>query len=210
MCATHDTCKIQDNIMFDACALSLWDCSGTQWFAERGIPYLEPINDITSVSSAEKQEPVDDMETLPGCAPMATDIAVGNMYATQDIRKGDIVEVSRALVIPLSEAQDTELYRFAWHSPRQTASENAAVLLLLGNGALYPPVVPGGESTLTYKLYQADQPAGQAENHTCSETVLIAFVARRDIHVNQQLTVPLSIDGERRIFRSDLLQSECF
>jgi hypothetical protein len=139
---------------------------------------------------------------------MATDIAAGSIYATQEIKKGDIVEVSRALIIPQAEAEGTELIRFAWHSPRWTANGEAPpVLLLLGNGALYPSAAPGAVSALTYTLYN-DSP--QAGNSTCPQTVLVAFVARMDISVNQQLTVPLLVDGDRRIFSSDLLQGECF
>lgn len=195
--------------------LNLTDMAGL-WFQNRGIQYVNPdqIDHISTRNNAEN---------FPGCPLQLTEVMNNQLYATQNIAEGDIIEVARGLIVPASEAiEGSGLFRFAWHSPNPSGD---AVILLLGNGALYPPVNSEGGvlPAVTYRWFAEDELDSPGNNNqsgnkgnnnstSCPETVFIAFVATREIHANEPLTVPLIYDvkSAKRTFRSEYLPTSCF
>ena len=192
------------------------------WFQDRGISYVDPDQKGDFGTNQHELQ----ARTLPGCPLQLTEVMNNQLYATHNINKGDIIEVARGLIISASEAiEGSDLFRFGWHSPDPSGK---AVILLLGNGAHYPPVNSrdGVLPAVTYRWYSEDEAAGftpaelgkdsrttyTASNSSCSETVLIAFVAARAIDVNEALTVPLIYDVKtaKRTFRNEFLPTSCF
>ena len=157
------------------------------------------------------------LKSLPGCPQQLTDVINGKLYASQTIEAGQIVEVSRALIISRWETTGNEIDQYAWHS-LYSGFHTDNVILLLGNGALYSAASGISLPSLTYRWYSlgtlvySSHVPEEDHDHNCHETAFIAFVAVRKIEVSEALTIPLLIDNKSRkkIFRSDLLPSICF
>ena len=124
------------------------------------------------------------------------------MYATQYILQGEVVEVSRALMLPVSTGDDNDLQRYLWYSNSGNLNRS---ILVLGHGALYQ-ASDMNSATLSYDWYLHEGEDG----HACSDKMLVKFTATKDILPNMELTVPLLRDGLRRYVREEQFHINCF
>ena len=203
----------QSNRVFDFVLTALYDIKkgdeiftsygtgdGKTWFDERGMTYVNVKNSAQppSLSLLEDHE-----FSLPGCPLSKTEVFQGHVYATQYILEGEVVEVSRALMLPVSTGDDNDLQRYLWYS-NHSGSLNSSILVL-GHGALYQ-ASDMNSATLSYDWYFHEGEDG----HACSDKMLVKFTATKDILPNMELTVPLLRDGLRRYVREEQFHINCF
>eukprot|EP00602_Paraphysomonas_sp_CaronLab_P004608 CAMPEP_0185036430 /NCGR_PEP_ID=MMETSP1103-20130426/29423_1 /TAXON_ID=36769 /ORGANISM="Paraphysomonas bandaiensis, Strain Caron Lab Isolate" /LENGTH=211 /DNA_ID=CAMNT_0027573965 /DNA_START=241 /DNA_END=873 /DNA_ORIENTATION=- len=156
------------------------------WFEERGIPLVE----------SPEYDTARNVRALPGCPSDMTEVFNGRVYARQRIWEGEVVEISRGLIMPAWHGEGTDIMKYAWYADSKA---DLGLMLLLGTGALYqPPSNSSHEPTLTYEWF-TDHP--NYSTVSCSETMLVMFRAARNIDVNEELTIPLISDanGKRRV-----------
>lgn len=96
---------------------------GEQWFGGRGIDY----KDADAHETATAFPP----GVLPGCGGTDVDVVEWVAVATKAYAVGDVVEVSRGLVLPLRRFDGTLLREFL------LPLDGDLALLLLGKGAIY-------------------------------------------------------------------------
>lgn len=199
----------QSDMVFDFVLTALYDIKegdeiftsygagdGKTWFDERGMTYVSMI-DSTQPPSLEDHE-----FSLPGCPLSKTEVFQGHVYATQYILEGEVVEVSRALLLPVSTGDDNDLQRYLWYS--NSGSLNKSILVL-GHGALYQ-ASDMNSATLSYNWYIDDD----SDVFQCADKLLVQFIATTLIQPNMELTVPLVASGSRRYVRDDMFQVQCF
>lgn len=165
-----------------------------KWFRQRNIKLLK-------VKPAPPKYRV-----LPGCAWSFVREHRGRIYTGQSIKAGEVLEVSRALIMPAHRVVDNDLQDYVWF--KQNAVDVKGAVLLLGKGALYRPPSSGNtsEANLNYtwfneELYSttntssdADQLLREAlvqDNIKCELSMFVVFRASRDILANEELTVPI-------------------
>jgi len=172
---------------------------GKTWFDERGMTYV-------SVKSSAEPPSLSLLEdhnfSLPGCPLSKTEVFQGHVYATQYILEGEVVEVTRALLLPVSTGDGNELQRYLWYSNGGSLNKS---ILVLGHGALYQ-ASDMNSATLSYEWYLDEREDGNA----CNDKMLVKFTAVNNILPNMELTVPLLRDGLRRYVREEQFQVNCF
>ena len=159
------------------------------------------------------------------------------VYATRPIEQGELLEVSRAIIMPAWHAQGTWLEKMGWYR-HTSGGVDVGVLVLLGYGALYRPYDTdrplneqgtGSDTDREYSDICAERgpnlmyswaPLGRwsatpNEHIICEEEMFISFVAARDIAEGEELTVPLRIMPDilgktrRRIQHEHMLPGNC-
>jgi len=182
---------LQDIQMGDEIFTSYGD---EQWFIDRQIPIARleyPNYGLAAV-----------YEHIPGCVQSKTEVFQGRVFATQYILEGEVVEVTRALLLPVSTGDGNELERYLWYS-NHSGSLNKT-LLISGHGALYQ-ASDLSVATLSYKWYIDDSDVFQ-----CADKLFVQFIATTLIQPNMELTVPLVASGSRRYVQDNMFQVECF
>jgi hypothetical protein len=167
------------------------DYGGENWFTSKGIPFLSGVD-----ADAEDE---DGGILLPGCPSGKVEIIGGKVYATQIIQAGEVVEVSRGLILPGDTGDGSMLERLLWFREQHQAN----ALLVLGYGALYEAADPE-QANLHYGWYEHEE--GQ-----CDSVMLVEFVATRRIEPNELLTVPMAgaMSGRRHVVE-ELFGEFCF
>jgi len=186
-----------------------------QWFIENEIDFID--HSIDSTGSAIADQSI----IMPGCPMSKTEIINGKVYATQFIAAREVIEISRALFVPIDTGDGNDLESYLWYSEYS----NERALLLLGQGALYNtlPREQLEESTVDYTWYDLDQlDANETRNINgtntkdkniiCGDSMLVELKARRDILPNEELTVALNIyeNTKRRFVLPHWLELNCF
>ena len=180
---------------------------GKKWFVEKGITF-QHHDEKSFVDNSE-------VHTFPGCASSLTTVFKGRVYATQVIYAGDIVEISRTLILPASLAanENKNLDGFVWRrnstgeSDQDTgddgeSSKREMLLLHLGNGALYGTPSHDKSANLEYEWWYD---AGQSEGVECSDqTMFMKFTATQDIQPSEELTVDLFSTNNQRLAAESL------
>ena len=193
----------QSNMVFDFVLTALYDIKkgdeifssyGAAWFDQRGISYVSVENTWQSSNHQERRS------ALPGCSLSMTEVFRGHVYATQYILAGAIVEVARALLLPISTGDDNDLQKYLWYS---NGGFNKS-LLALGHGALYQA---SDTANLSYEWYVDEDDDAEL---ACDDKMFVKFTATKLIVPNMELTVPLFTDGLRRYVKEDSLQLKCF
>jgi hypothetical protein len=171
---------------------------GTElWFTQRKLEMRQPL-----ISNEESS--LDLMPPLPGCIRSSLVFSQGQIYTTERIHKGEILEVNRAIVIPGHVAIGNDLEEYVWF--REGYNNVKGALLILGRGILFnTSMTPEGSgqsshSNVMYSWYNTAvtdslDPNDHHHNVTCSLSMLVMFTATRDIEVNEILTVPLRRDS---------------
>lgn len=183
--------------------------------------------DVTQVAAEENKDPSSMYtNTIPGCHHLMTEIVGGKVYAAQYIEEGDLVELSRALLVPPRFAAEPNLTRYVWME-ENSDFENGLGMVILGHGALYS--ASGGddaetelededepkESTnynLRYEWYTYDDSKARRfywDDFLVEQQGMVAFIATRAIEINEELIVPLKVDpltGRRNAYNSMLLR----
>jgi hypothetical protein len=167
-----------------------------EWFKQRNL---------TEFKSTEEESPK--YPLLPGCARSNIREHRGRLFTGQAIRKGEVVEVARALIIPAHKAVQGPMQQYVWF--KQNAHDLKGAILLLGNGALYRPPSSGklGDANLNYTWFSEESyslnnstniseeerlaEAISATNIECKLAMFVVFRASRDILMNEELTIPL-------------------
>lgn len=165
-----------------------------QWFIDRHISFARldaPNNGLEAL-----------YEHIPGCVQSKTEVFQGRVFATQYILEGEVVEVTRALLLPVSTGDGNELQRYLWYSNGGSLNKT---LLMSGHGALYQ-ASDLSVATLSYKWYMDDD----SDVFQCDDKLLVQFIATRLIQPNMELTVPLVASGSRRYVHDDMFQVQCF
>jgi len=173
--------------------------TGDGWFDERGMTYVSVKNSAQppTLSLSEDHE-----YSLPGCPLSKTEVFQGHVYATQYIIKGEVVEVARALLLPVSTGDGNDLQKYLWYSNSGGLNKS---LLALGHGALYQ-ASDVNSATLSYEWYMGEGGDGDV----CDDKMLVKFTAAKNIRPNMELTVPLLRDGLRRYVREERFHIKCF
>mmetsp|Transcript_12179 Transcript_12179/g.18400 ORF Transcript_12179/g.18400 Transcript_12179/m.18400 type:complete len:337 (+) Transcript_12179:65-1075(+) len=156
---------------------------GTElWFLQRHVPLVNtPSNSNHAIGTI-----------FPGCLRTSIRIYRDRVYTTRHIRLGEVVEVARALILPVSRTLGNRLSQYVWY--RETLDNVRGALLLLGNGAMYQ--APRGlisDANLIYSWYD-ETGLGEVTLDKCALSMFIAFTATRDIVPYEELTVPLHVD----------------
>jgi len=165
-----------------------------KWFIDRHISVTTidaPIFGLANV-----------YEHIPGCVLSKTEVFQGRVFATQYILEGEVVEVTRALLLPLSTGDGNDLEKYLWYNNSGGLNKT---LLISGHGALYQ-ASDLSMATLRYKWYMTDDSNG----FQCAEKALVQFTATRLIQPNMELTVPLVVAGSRRYVLDEMFQVKCF
>jgi len=182
------------------------------WFLARNIPFVRRDKDV--VESLDK---ITNPNILPGCPHLTTDIVSGMVYAAQYIKAGEIVEVTRGLVLPGDTGEGNDLERFLWYHHR---FEDKA-LLVLGHGAMYLAVAEQS-ANLKYDWYFHDSinvdiegnamSQHQDANQPCQSTMLVMFTATRYIEPGERLQIPLhrEMGSHRRFVVDSSFSHNCF
>lgn len=148
---------------------------------------------------------------LPGCATAFIIMKSERLYASRNIRKGQVIEVTRALFLPSAHMVDAGLIeRFLWYSHREYPNDKGgsdSVLLMLGYGALYSSVSKFTLANVDYAWYD---PSSMSSDHgktfmpsaaQCSDQILVSFTANRDIEAEEELIIDLKTVGLHGIHR---------
>ena len=178
------------------------DSSDIYFFATRDInageeifvEYSEDYWSFRNITMRELDNPEllsSSVTTLPGCASSLTVVIKNRVYATQRIFAGDIVEVSRTLIMPsLVAKRNTHLENLVWRrNTTKCPSGNDLILLHNGNGALYKPPKMPGDANLQYDWWY--DPSQSSGVECSNRTMFIKFTAIRDIVPSEELTIEL-------------------
>jgi hypothetical protein len=117
------------------------------WFDERNIPY----SDLNAIKS---HDDLSQFRDLPGCVLQMTEIIGGRVYASRRIARDSIIEVSRAILVPIAFSSNQTLDKYAWHEEHGERG-----MILSGHGALYRAVSvsPTHEDyNVLYEWYDSD------------------------------------------------------
>ena len=165
---------------------------GEQWFGGRGIDY----KDADAHETATAFPP----GVLPGCGGTDVDVVEWVAVAKKNYAVGDVVEVSRGLVLPLGRFDGTLLREFL------LPLDGDLALLLLGKGAIYVgdgndrgdapnlELHPWPDAAETpASLAAAFRRAGEAEQGT----ILVAATAATPISPGDKLTLDRGAWGLR-------------
>lgn len=164
-----------------------------EWFKQRGIVQLKPPK-----KGAPPKYPL-----LPGCVRSTIHEHRGRMYTSRPIKIGEVIEVSRALILPANRAVNRSLQPYVYF--RQNATELKGAVLLLGNGALYQPPASGkfSDSNLNYTWFNEEAYSLSNSSNVdrrfddaiseiqCDLAMFIVFRASRDIMMNEELTIAI-------------------
>ena len=171
------------------------------WFEHRKIKMIQP--DLTNPAGLN-------MKQLPGCIRSTIIYSQGNIYTTERIKKGEIIEINRGLVIPGHVSIGNDLEEYVWF--RENYNQLRGSLLLLGNGALMnsPPSGNIDDSNVIYSWYDINSNLtsettivtsiqtlfhDEIKEIKCSLSMLVMFTALRDIEANEILYLPLTRDS---------------
>lgn len=162
-----------------------------QWFRERDKEYFD-IPDRRVVDHT--------VNSFPGCPYGLTEMHDGRLYASERIHEGDVIEVSRALLMDPQVTRGTAMDNYVWRS-----NYGHSVMVLLGTGASYRGRTDTEASNISYDWF----PEEGLQPGECNEKMLVVFTAVRDIEVNEELIIDLfhSEESDRiAVFPS----GECF
>jgi len=150
---------------------------GSDWFADRSITPIDFV-DGNIHGGNYVNDILADPYVLPGCPTQSTQIIDDTLYAIQPFKKGQIIEISRAILIAERFLDVSKpLNYFSWYrSSKQGLAKftgnpgyglngkydpkEAYGVLLLGRGALYS-ATPSGETDISNVSYDWwDVPSG--------------------------------------------------
>jgi hypothetical protein len=171
------------------------------WFAHRNIEMIAP--------SVETQEPdLLEMPKIPGCVRSTVFFSKGNLYTTEKISAGEVIQVNRAIVIPGHVAIGNDLEEYVWF--REGYNNIKGALLIIGGGALFNTSSSSSgpdSSNVMYSWYDPAVDSLRPEDHrvnvTCSLSMMVMFVASRDIEANEKLSLPLIRDSTPLTIRQE-------
>lgn len=166
------------------------------WFTHRNIEMVSPPHD---------PDP-SEMPRIPGCVRSTIFFSKGHRYTTEKIYAGEVIEVNRAIVIPGHAAIGNDLEEYVWF--REGYNNAKGALLIIGGGALFNTSSDDPDSAnVMYSWYNPAIDSTRPEDHrvdvTCSLSMMVMFVALRDIEANERLTLPLIRDSTPLTIRQD-------
>jgi hypothetical protein len=176
------------------------------WFTHRNLEMVLSSHDTP-------QADLDLMKKLPGCIRSSLVFSQGNVYTTERIKRGEVIEVNRAIVIPGHIAIGNDLEEYVWF--REGYNKVTGALLILGRGALFntsqsvthAEADEGDGSNVIYSWYNPAidslDPMDHRDNVTCAFSMLVMFIATKDIEVGEILTVPLTRDSTPFTIRAE-------
>lgn len=196
-----------------------------KWFEDRNEIYIDDTLDIIDMNTNALESVHQQSVLMPGCPMSKTEIINGKVYATQFIEVREVIEISRAIFVPITSGDDNALESYLWYS--EHSNENA--LLLLGQGALYNtlPMDQLEDSNLDYVWYDINQHSikdstgnstmiddttvKKVDSISCEASMLVEIKARRHIFPNEELTIALNTYGTKRRYVLDhWLINNCF
>lgn len=184
---------------------------GHDWFTNRNQDEISPATLGNEYISVGNNFNATDMIRLPGCAASMTIFRNEKLYASRFIHAGEIIEVTRALLLKESTVKDSPLLqRFLWYRNKDVEiivksksgledNENERnVLLILGKGSLYDAPVKGEAPNVHYSWYDIDNLKDDYEPLTsknqCEDRMFISFRAIRNIQPGEILTIDVEFD----------------
>lgn len=114
---------------------------GNAWFPERNLTEIETRKhhdkDILRVDDVQNSKSRKNFR-IPGCSTMLTTLVNGALFAASDIEIGEIIEVARAVLFPLSLLDESgSLGEWLWLASRDHNQKTAYAIFLFGRGTLY-------------------------------------------------------------------------
>jgi hypothetical protein len=160
------------------------------WFTQRNIEMILP-------PAETREKDLLGMPRIPGCVRSTIFFSKGHVYTTEKISAGEVIEVNRAIVIPGHAAIGNDLEEYVWF--REGYNNVRGALLIVGGGALLNTSSDPSSANVMYSWYNpvidSLRPEDHREDVTCSLSMLVMFVASRDIEANERLTLPLIRDS---------------
>ena len=188
---------------------------GKDWFDKRKMVEIPPDTLGKEYISVGRNFISNDMKRLPGCASSMTYFKNEKLHASRYIHAGEIIEVTRALLILESKVKDSPLLqRFLWYRNKdaeiiikstaglETNENEKHVLLPLGKGSLYTSPPLGEAPNVHYSWYDIDNLIDDfeplASKQQCKDRMFISFRAIRNIQSGEPLTVDIEFDTSSR------------
>jgi hypothetical protein len=189
---------------------------GQDWFKKRKMEEISPdILGKEYISVGRKFITTSEMKRLPGCASSMTYFRNEKLYASRFIHAGEIIEVTRALLILESAVKGSPLLqRFLWYRNKdaeiimkstvglETSENEKHVLLPLGKGSLYTAPDLGDAPNVYYSWYDADNLIDDfeplASKEQCKDRMFISFKAIRNIQPGESLTIDIEFENLTR------------
>ena len=194
------------------------------WFEDHRITYIDnSLDGIVANTDVELNQDI----LMPGCPMSKTEIINGKVYATQFIEAREVIEISRAIFVPISTGDDNVLESYLWYSEYS----NEKALLLLGQGALYNtlPIEQLEDSNVDYVWYNdinhhlmTDDSLNtttmdhhnlkKLDSISCEDSMLVELKSRRNIFPNEELTIALNTynTNKRRYILDHWFEKNCF
>ena len=184
---------------------------GHDWFTKRKQDEIPPANLGHEYISVGNNFNATDMIRLPGCASSMTIFKNEKLYASRFINAGEMIEVTRALLVTESAVKDSPLLqRFLWYrnkdvemivkstSGLEDNEYKRHVLLTLGKGSLYEAPAKGEAPNVHYSWYDVDNLKDNyeplASKNQCEDRMFISFRAIRNIQPGEALTIDVEFD----------------
>lgn len=114
---------------------------GEGWFSDRGLEEYQPTSNEDKFGYYSVADIHNHPQSIPGCGTLLTTYINGQLRATTNLFTNQIIEVSRAIRLPIQNetsnpTQYGALNEYLWWSPKQDKCFRYA-LLLSGYGSLY-------------------------------------------------------------------------
>ena len=188
---------------------------GHEWFTNRKQEEISPLTLGNDYISVGKNFNATEMIRLPGCASSMTIFKNEKLFASRFIHAGEMIEVTRALLLKESSVRESPLLqRFLWYRNKdvevivkstlgsQDENNERHVLLPLGKGSLYQAPSRGEAPNVHYSWFDVDTLKDDYEplssKNQCEDRMFISFRAIRNIQAGEILTIDVEFDGDTR------------
>jgi len=187
---------------------------GQDWFKNRKQEEISPLTLGDDYISVGRNFNATDMVLLPGCASSMTTFKNEKLFASRFIHAGEMIEVTRALLVKESSVSESHLLqRFLWYrnkdvevivkstSGSQDKDDERHVVLPLGKGSLYQAPSIGEAPNVHYSWFDVntlkDDYQPLSSKNQCEDRMFVSFRAIRNIQAGEMLTIDIEFDKEK-------------